>query len=250
MHIWERHWMSDVSLQIERLSAGYVADLPILREVSLSVEKGKLTVIIGPNGAGKSTLIKSVAGLLPFTSGCIEYNGSRIEEMPPDSMAGLGISYVPQNDNVFRTLSVEQNLELALRNHHDPANRLSSLMDRFPVLKAKRKAKAGALSGGQRQFLAVAMALALESDLILMDEPSAGLAPKATEEVLDHVRTLAEDGLTVLLVEQNVKQALKRADYCFVLADGRNQIDGPALDLLADPALGRIYLGGERLGAA
>jgi len=238
--------MPDMLLSIDALTAGYVPDLPILKEVSLSAERAKMTVIIGPNGAGKSTLIKAVVSLLPVSAGTIRLEGNDITGLAADRMTQAGIAYVPQTDNVFRTLTIQQNLDLALKGHADAGEALASLFERFPVLADKRREKAGSLSGGQRQFLAVAMALAARPRLILMDEPSAGLSPKAAEEVLDHARHLTGQGVTVLLVEQNVKQALKRADHCYVLAEGRNQIDGPAADLLEDPALGRIYLGGER----
>jgi len=238
--------MPDAVLSVDTVTAGYVPDLPILRDVSLTAERDKLTVIIGPNGAGKSTLIKAVIGLLPVSRGSITANGQDITGLSPDRMTGAGIAYVPQTDNVFRTLTIRQNLDLALQRHAQASERLAELYERFPVLADKQRDKAGSLSGGQRQFLAVAMALAADPGLILMDEPSAGLSPKAAEEVLDHAKQLTSFGVTILLVEQNVKQALKRADHCYVLAEGRNQIDGPAQDLLQDPALGRIYLGGER----
>jgi ABC-type branched-subunit amino acid transport system ATPase component len=238
--------MPDTVLTVDAVTAGYVRDLPILRDVSMKVERAKLTVIIGPNGAGKSTLIKAVVGLLSISKGTVKAEGKDITGLSPDRMSDAGISYVPQTDNVFRTLKIQQNLDLALQKQANAAEKLAELYDRFPVLADKRREKAGSLSGGQRQFLAVAMALAANPSLILMDEPSAGLSPKAAEEVLDHVKQLTGQGVTILLVEQNVKQALKRADHCYVLAEGRNQIDGPAAELLGDPALGRIYLGGER----
>ncbi|WP_434054373.1 MAG: ABC transporter ATP-binding protein [Roseibium sp.] len=242
--------MPDALLRIEKLTAGYRPDLPILRGVSLKAKTGELTAIIGPNGAGKSTLIKAVAGLLSITEGRVLLEEKEITGLEPDRLSHARIAYVPQTDNVFRTLTIQQNLDLVLKSHRTPAERIQALFERFPVLAEKRREKAGSLSGGQRQFLAVALALAVEPRLILMDEPSAGLSPKSAEEVLDHVRQLTRQGVSVLLVEQNVKQALGRADHCYVLAEGRNQIDGPAQDLLADPALGRIYLGGERKGAA
>ncbi len=236
--------MPDTLLRVESLTAGYVAALPILRDVSLTAEKGSLTAIIGPNGAGKSTLIKAVMGFLQVSHGRILVEAGNIAGRKPDEMTRLGVAYVPQTDNVFKTLTIRQNLDLVLKGKHGA--RLDGLFERFPALAEKQRDRAGSLSGGQRQFLAVAMALAADPKLILMDEPSAGLSPKAAEEVLDHARALTEQGTTILLVEQNVKQALKRADRCYVLAEGRNQIDGPARDLMEDPALGRIYLGGER----
>jgi ABC-type branched-subunit amino acid transport system ATPase component len=171
--------------------------------------------------------------------------------MRPDQLGAKGIAYVPQMDNIFRTLTIRQNLELALRGSRtDSANRLEQLYSQFPPLAEKSRERAGALSGGQRQFLAVAMALANHPSLILMDEPSAGLAPKAAQEVLEFARGLTEQGVSILLVEQNVKQALRLADHCYILADGRNQVDGSAASLLEDPVVGEIYLGSKRVPAS
>jgi ABC-type branched-subunit amino acid transport system ATPase component len=236
---------------VRGLVAGYIPDLPILKDVSVTVAPRSVTVIIGPNGAGKSTLIKAIAGLVPVSGGSVTLAGRAITGIAPDRMAAEGIAYVPQTDNIFRTLTIRQNLDLALRKAGGEARaRLDELFTRFPPLAAKQKEKAGALSGGQRQFLAVAMALAVKPSLILMDEPSAGLSPKAAEEVLTLARGLTAQGTTILLVEQNVKQALRIADHCYILADGRNQIDGSAAALIADPVVGEIYLGGKRLRAS
>ncbi|MGC3940836.1 ABC transporter ATP-binding protein [Roseobacter sp. EG26] len=239
------------TLQVSGIVAGYIPDLPVLRDVSLSAQKGRITVIIGPNGAGKSTLIKAVSGLVPVTGGQVALNGADITNPRPDQMSASGVAYIPQTDNIFRSLTIRQNLELVLRNagSEGPA-RLDRLFQQFPPLAEKQRERAGSLSGGQRQFLAIAMALAIDPSLILMDEPSAGLSPKAAEEVLEHARALAQRGVTILLVEQNVKQALRLADHCYILADGRNQIDGPAADLLSDPVVGQIYLGGKRMAPA
>lgn len=238
------------ALHISGLVAGYRPHLPILQGIDLRAETGKVTVIIGPNGAGKSTLIKAVAGLVPVTAGRIKAR-SDITGLRPDLLAARGIAYVPQSDNIFRTLTVRENLDLVLRHAgRDASERRAALLSQFPVLADKLADKAGALSGGQRQFLAVAMALTTEPRLILMDEPSAGLAPKAAQEVLEHARALTERGVTILLVEQNVKQALRLSDHCYILADGRNQIDGTAADLLNDPVVGQIYLGGKRVAAS
>ncbi len=230
--------------------AGYVPELPILQDVSLAAERGKVTVVIGPNGAGKSTLIKAIAGLVPVSAGQVHLSGQDITNPRPDTMGARGVAYVPQTDNIFRSLTIRQNLDLVLRRAgQDRARRLDELFARFPPLAAKQKEKAGALSGGQRQFLAVAMALAIEPSVILMDEPSAGLAPRAAEEVLQQARALTDSGVTIVLVEQNVRQALRIADHCYILADGRNQVDGPAADLMNDPVVGQIYLGGKRMAA-
>ncbi len=242
------------ALKIEALEAGYVRDLPILRRVDLGVERASLTVIIGPNGAGKSTLIKAVAGLVPVSGGRVLLDGKDITGIRPDQMGALGLSYVPQTDNIFRHLSIRENLALVLRRAAGGARgrqaRLEELFALFPVLAQKQADRAASLSGGQRQMLAVAMALAPRPRVILMDEPSAGLSPKIAAEVLALARSLTRQDVTVLLVEQNVRQALSIADHCYILAEGRNQMDGPAAAILADPAVGEIYLGGRRAGAA
>ena len=242
--------MPDIALDVQGVTAGYVPDLPILHDVSIQVVRGTVTVIIGPNGAGKSTLVQAVAGLLTVSSGTILQGIDDITNIRPDQMAAHGIAYVPQSDNIFRSLTILQNLDLALRREKvDKAARRTELLMQFPVLADKLTEKAGALSGGQRQFLAIAMALATRPQLILMDEPSAGLAPKAAEEVLEMVRALTETGATILLVEQNVNQALRVADQCYILAEGRNQIDGKATDLLGNSVVADIYLGGKRMRA-
>jgi len=209
-----------------------------------------VTVIIGPNGAGKSTLIKAIAGLVPVASGRIVHDGQDITNLAPDRMADHAIGYVPQSDNIFRSLTIHENLALSLRRAGtERAARLQDLFAQFPVLSDKQGEKAGALSGGQRQFLAVAMALAVKPRLILMDEPSAGLSPKAAQEVLELARGLTETGVSILLVEQNVSQALRLADHCYILAEGRNQVEGAAADLLNDRVVADIYLGGKRMRA-
>ena len=242
--------MSDIALNMQSVTAGYVPNLPILHDVSIQLVRGTVTVIIGPNGAGKSTLVQAVAGLLTVSSGTILQGIDDITNIRPDQMAAHGIAYVPQSDNIFRSLTILQNLDLALRREKvDQAARRAELLMQFPVLADKLTEKAGALSGGQRQFLAVAMALATRPQLILMDEPSAGLAPKAAGEVLEMARALTETGTTILLVEQNVNQALRLADQCYILAEGRNQIDGKAADLLGNSVVADIYLGGKRMRA-
>lgn len=233
-------------LEARVITAGYRPGLPILHDVSIQAATGAVTVIIGPNGAGKSTLIKAIAGLVHVSSGVIALDGQDISGIRPDQMAAHGIAYVPQSDNIFRSLTVRQNLALALRRGGQAPD---DLLEQFPALKDKLNGKAGALSGGQRQFLAVAMALASEPKVILMDEPSAGLAPKAAEEVLAHAKSLSAQGVTIVLVEQNVNQALRLADHCYLLAEGRNQVDGKAADLLGDRVVADIYLGGKRLKA-
>ncbi|MBD3664088.1 ABC transporter ATP-binding protein [Sulfitobacter aestuariivivens] len=234
-------------LTVAGIVAGYVKDLPILRGIDLAVRRNALTTIIGPNGAGKSTLIKTIAGLVPVSAGTVTLDDTPITGIRADRMADLGMAYVPQTDNIFKTLTIRQNLALVLRLSRRRETRLEELFDLFPPLKDKQGDRAASLSGGQRQMLAVAMALAREPSLILMDEPSAGLAPKAAAEVLDLAHRLTRDGVSILLVEQNVKQALRVSDHCYILAEGRNQLDGPAADILADPIVGEIYLGRRRM---
>jgi len=243
--------MREAALTATGIVAGYVKGLPILTDVSMTARRGAVTVLIGPNGAGKSTLIKAIAGLVTVTRGKVELGDRDITNPRTDTLQELGIAYVPQSDNIFRTLTIRQNLDLVLRRDKLRAEeRRAILFEQFPDLAEKEHERAGGLSGGQRQFLAVAMALATAPSTILLDEPSAGLSPRAAGEVLAHVRKLADDGVTILLVEQNVNQALRMADDCFILADGRNQIDGPAADLLNDPVVGEIYLGGKRVRAS
>ncbi|MFZ1813382.1 MAG: ABC transporter ATP-binding protein [Rhizobiaceae bacterium] len=242
--------MGEVVLEVRNITAGYIPDLPILHGVSLTAERGSVTVIIGPNGAGKSTLIKAIAGIVPVSQGSILHEAADITNIRPDQMAKHAIAYVPQIDNIFRGLTIRQNLELALRREGKAAPaRLSELLGQFPALRDKQSERAGSLSGGQKQFLAVAMALATRPSLVLMDEPSAGLSPKAAQEVLELAKGLTETGVTILLVEQNVNQALRLADHCYILAEGANQIDGKAAELLGNSVVADIYLGGRRLRA-
>ncbi|MEM8729516.1 MAG: ABC transporter ATP-binding protein [Pseudomonadota bacterium] len=240
--------MTEPILRAAAVTAGYVPDLPILREATVNAAPGQITLIIGPNGAGKSTLIKAIVGLIPVTGGQVHFDGIDITGLRPDKLASHGIAYVPQTDNIFRSLTIRQNLDLVLRHAGAAAAaQRDALFEQFPALAAKQRDKAGTLSGGQRQFLAIAMALATRPRLILMDEPSAGLSPKAAQEVLEHARALTSEGVSILLVEQNVNQALRLADHCYILAEGRNQIDGPADTLRNDAVVGEIYLGGRRV---
>ncbi len=242
--------MTEIILEIDRVTAGYVKGLNIIKEVCLNLVKGSVTVIIGPNGAGKSTLIKAVAGIVTVSSGTITLAGKDITGIAPHEMAKHAIAYVPQLDNVFKTLTIQKNLELVLRNSKEnTGRRVEELFTLFPVLKEKHKEKAGSLSGGQKQILAVAMALCNRPEIILMDEPSAGLSPKAAQEVLEFARGITEQGVSILLVEQNVNQALRLSDYCYILAEGRNQLNGSAAELVEDPIVGQIYLGGKRVAA-
>jgi len=235
-------------LQVKDLVAGYIRDLPILHGVSVYVDRGEIVTIIGPNGAGKSTLIKAVAGLVSVSQGSIELNGKNIVNVPAYQRATQGVGYVPQTGNVFTTLSIHENLIMGsaspLRGKAE--RRTEDLCEIYPVLKSRRREKAGVLSGGQRQILAVARALLTQPDLILLDEPTAGLSPKAAAELFALIRDLSRDGVAVLIVEQNAKAALRNSDRGYVLAEGENRIDGAAHTLLADKEIGEIFLGMRR----
>ncbi len=231
------------ALEIRGLIAGYDPALPILHGVDLEVPEGTLAALVGPNGAGKSTLIKAVAGLVRVVAGQIWLFGREITGIRPDRLAGVGLAYVPQTDNVFRTLTVAENLALALRRVPGRAARREELMALFPPLAAKAGIRAGALSGGERQMLALALALAPRPRVMLLDEPSAGLSPKVVTEVLDLVRGLTAQGVTVVLVEQNVREALRVADHVWLLAEGENRLDGRAAELAKGTELADAFLG-------
>ena len=239
--------MTATLLTVNDLVAGYQPDLSIVNNVSLQVQRNELVTIIGPNGAGKSTLIKAIAGLLKITQGSIIYEDREISQMPTHELINAGIAYVPQTANIFTTLSVYHNLCLA---GHSLKGKQQSAIERayelFPILAEKRHVKGRVLSGGQRQMLALAMALMCNPGLIMLDEPTAGLAPQIVAEVFQRVRNLVDSGVAVLMVEQNAKAALAISDRGYVLAEGRNQLTGAAQDLLTDPMVGEIYLGARR----
>ncbi len=240
--------MNTQVLEVEEVVAGYVPDLPILHGVSAHVDVGEVVSIIGPNGAGKSTLVKAVAGLVEVTSGRIRLDGRDITGVAAHELVGAGVGFVPQTGNVFSSLTIHENLVMggASLPKARAAERIEEIYGMYEILKEKRREKAGNLSGGQRQILAVARALLTRPRLTLLDEPTAGLSPMAAGELLDVVRGLAESGTAVLMVEQNAKAALRISDRGYVLAEGQNRIDGPAAELLADGEIGEIFLGIRR----
>lgn len=228
--------------------AGYRPELPIIHDVNMYVNAGEIVTIIGPNGAGKSTFIRAIAGLLTVTSGKVMLDGNDITGVPAHLMAESGIGFVPQTDNVFTTLSIHENLVLGgITLPRVQADiRIAEIYERYSILKDRSREKAGILSGGQRQVLAVARALLNRPRLILLDEPTAGLSPMASHELFTVVRDLAKDGAAILMVEQNAKAALRISDRGYVLAEGKNRISGPAKELLEDSEIGKIFLGVQR----
>ena len=231
-------------LEVHNLSAGY-GDHDILRGLSLSVEAGELVAVIGPNGAGKSTLLKALAGLVRPRGGRIALQGADITGAGTRRIVESGLCYVPQEGNVFPSLSVWENLTIGAWTAGGSLDeRTRAVVELFPILAARRRARAGTLSGGERQMLAMAMALMVEPRLLLLDEPSAGLAPARQRRGFDRVREINARGLGILLVEQNARESLALCRRAYVLATGRVRAEGPAHVLRDDPEIRRLYLGG------
>lgn len=231
-------------LAVESVVAGYGPHDEILKGVSLAAEKGELLALIGPNGAGKSTLLKTIAGLLRPQRGRISFRGSEVHGLKPREISRLGIAYVPQEANIFPTLSIRENLEIAgYLEKQALAQHLARVFARFPALAERARRAARTLSGGERQMLAVGMALMVEPALVLLDEPSAGLAPAAVAELFAVIADIRTEGVTVVMVEQNAVEALRIADRAYLLVDGRNSREGRARDIAADSEIRRIFLG-------
>ncbi|MUV56829.1 ABC transporter ATP-binding protein [Halogeometricum sp. CBA1124] len=231
-------------LDISGLDAGY-GDLQILYDVDLTIEDGGFVAIVGPNGAGKSTLMKSVFGLTTTMGGAVRFNGTDITNLSPDQIIRHSISYVPQVDNVFPPLTVMENLRMgAFILDEVPADRLEMVFNRFPILRERKDQKAHTMSGGQRQMLAMGRALMLDPDLLLLDEPSAGLAPDLVDEMFDRIDAINDAGTAVMMVEQNAKEALRRSERGYVLSQGRNRYEDDSDILLGDEEVRREFLGG------
>jgi len=231
-------------LSVRDLEGGY-GDQQILRGVSLQVVPGELIVIVGPNGAGKSTLTKTIVGLLRSWSGGVDFDGESCRGRRPDQLARSGLAYVPQLNNVFRDLTVLENMQLAghlLKRRR--SQRIDEVLEMFPSLVRHKTTKAGSLSGGERQMVAMARAMLLEPRLVVLDEPTAGLSPRMAETVFDKLVALREDGLALLVVEQNVEEALLRCDRAYVLANGETCFEGEGPALLRDSKLRALYLTG------
>ncbi|MGC1166971.1 MAG: ABC transporter ATP-binding protein [Solirubrobacterales bacterium] len=231
-------------LATEDLVAGYVPEVDILNGVSIAVREGEIATVVGPNGAGKSTLIKSIFGLLRPRRGRVVLRGDELTGLEPHTIARRGMSYVPQLDNVFPSLSVEENLEMGAFERTHTRARIGAMYDLFPRLGERRRQAAGTMSGGERQMLAMARALMPEPRVLLLDEPSAGLAPAFVETVFAKVREINETGVTVVMVEQNARRALAMSDLGYVLDLGRNRFRGPGKELLENAEVAELYLGG------
>src|SRR5262245_43238171 len=233
-------------LEIIGLRGGYAAADEIVKGADLKVDAGEIVALIGPNGAGKSTLLKLIAGLLRPSGGSVRLKEQEIAGLGAPAISRRGLSFVPQERNVFGTMSVAENLEMGgfIDGTH-ARKRMSELYERFPMLAEKRRAAARTLSGGQRQILAMAIALMNAPDLLLLDEPTAGLSPLAAEELFGTIVALNEAGVAILMVEQNALEALAVSSRAYVLVQGRSEREGRAAELAADPTVRDLFLGGE-----
>jgi len=231
-------------IELNQVVGGY-GGAPILNGVDLAIEASDIGVIVGPNGAGKSTTLKAIFGLVKVTGGDIIFGGENIANSLPDRLVPLGLSFVPQEKNVFTSMSVHENLEMGgFIRKDDLSGTLAYVYDMFPPLKEKRHQAAGELSGGQRQMVAMARALMSQPRLLMLDEPSAGLSPRYVIEIFEQIVKVNQSGVGILMVEQNAKQALAFASKGFVLAGGKNSFTGTGRDLLEDPEVAKSFLGG------
>ncbi|MBI1886224.1 MAG: ABC transporter ATP-binding protein [Chloroflexi bacterium] len=232
-------------LEVKDVVAGY-GEVEILHGVSIKVDEGEVVTIIGPNGAGKSTLMKAVFGLIPVKKGRITFKGRDVTGSPPEKMVRFGLSYVPQSENAFATLSIQENLEMGGFIRRDGlSERLNWAYELFPDIASRRHERAGRLSGGQRQMLALARALMLDPQVLLLDEPSASLSPKMVEAIFERVAQINRSGVAILMVEQNARHALQFSRRGYVLAMGVNRLEGAADELLESAEVGKLYLGAE-----
>lgn len=236
--------MAEPFLIGEKMTGGY-GPVDILHECTLSVDKGEIAVIVGPNGAGKSTAMKAVFGMLNMRSGSVRLDGEDISKLTPQARVAKGMAFVPQTSNIFTSMTVEENLEMgAFLRRDDVQATIEQIYELFPILRDKRNQAAGELSGGQRQQVAFGRALMTQPTLLMLDEPTAGVSPIVMDELFDRIIEVAKTGVTILMVEQNARQALEIADKGYVLVQGRNGYSGTGADLLADPDVRKSFLGG------
>lgn len=231
-------------LSAENMTGGY-GGADILHDCEIKAEKGEITVIVGPNGAGKSTAMKAVFGMLKLRLGRIMLDGQDITNLTPQARVANGMAFVPQTNNVFPSMTVEENLEMgAFLRNDDIFETVDQIYDLFPILKEKRLQPAGELSGGQRQQVAVGRALMTQPKLLMLDEPTAGVSPIVMDELFDRIIEVAKTGISILMVEQNARQALNIADKGYVLVQGANRFTDTGEALLANPDVRRSFLGG------
>ena len=233
-----------IVLKVDDVTAGYTK-VDILHQVQVRVKADEIVSVIGPNGAGKSTLLKTIFGLLTPRSGKVTLMDEDITGRKPDRIARKGLSYVPQVDNVFPSMTIQENLEMgAFARNDNYDHRIDEIYDLFPILGERKKQKAGQLSGGQRQMVAMGRALMVDPKVLLLDEPSAGLAPLLVRDIFEKITEVNATGVAMIIVEQNAREALKMAHHGYVLAMGRNVLDDSGEALLANEEVGRLYLGG------
>ncbi len=234
----------DALVVAEELVAGYIPGVNILNGCDLYANKGELVGIIGPNGAGKSTLLKAIFGLVKISSGRVTIGTDDITGLRPNKLVTMGVGFVPQTNNIFPSLTIEENLEMGVYQRPKSfAERFAFVADLFPALADRRRQLAGSLSGGERQMVAMSRALMMDPQVLLLDEPSAGLSPVMTDEVFVRTRQVNATGVTVIMVEQNANRCLQIADRGYVLDQGRNAYSGSGADLLVDPKVVELYLG-------
>jgi neutral amino acid transport system ATP-binding protein len=231
-------------LETEGVVAGYVPEVDILDGVSVNVKEGEIVTIVGPNGAGKSTLIKTIFGLLRPREGRIVFRDEDIAGRRPHDITRLGLNYVPQLDNVFPSLTVEENLEMGSLDRSRTKDQRERMYELFPRLGERRSQAAGTMSGGERQMVAMAMALMPDPQVLLLDEPSAGLAPAFVDAIFEKTQQVNQEGVTIVMVEQNARRALAMSNRGYVLDLGKDRFEGPGKDLLEDPKVAELYLGG------
>ncbi|HYU61200.1 MAG TPA: ABC transporter ATP-binding protein [Solirubrobacterales bacterium] len=236
--------LGEVVLATEDLVAGYVPEVDVLNGVTIRVAEGEVVTVIGPNGAGKSTLVKTIFGLLHPRRGRVRFEGSDITRLKPHECCRLGLSYVPQLDNVFPNLSVEENLEMGSLDTAKTQDQAKRMYELFPRLGERRAQTVGTMSGGERQMAAMARALMADPRALLLDEPSAGLAPAFVDAIFEKIGEINRQGVTIVMVEQNARRALSMSDRGYVLDLGQNRFEGPGRELLNDPKVVELYLGG------
>ncbi|MGI1663361.1 ABC transporter ATP-binding protein [Palleronia sp. KMU-117] len=236
-------------LEVTGVVAGYGDGPAILNGANLSVQPGKVHCIIGPNGAGKSTLLKAIVGMLKVREGDVRFKGKSLKGLRPDQVLREGICFVPQERALFPKMTVRENLRMGGFSMPDKSlleRRIDEIEERFPILRERRDQHAGTMSGGQQQSLSMARTMILKPEIVMLDEPSLGLAPKIVKEIFEIMRMMTEEGITILLVEQNALMGLKYADWGVVLDLGKTLFEGPAKEVLGDPRIQELYLGGKK----